>query len=156
MPDSVLEHQACALVRQARLSWGFCIMCGNDGQSVGGLVDEFQGPRQHMEYTGTGPGGLVAHIGQGACGGCGLCTQPARSGVQLGAQQVAGAGDSHRLAAPGKPPLVSEIEDVDIGDTPLLEVEGCGQAGNINERPQFVAVHLYSASAEGQVPASHR
>lgn len=47
---------------------------------------------------------------------CGLCTQPARSGVQLGAQlgaqQVAGAGDGHRLAAPGKSPLVSEIEDI--------------------------------------------
>ena len=65
MPDSVLEHQACALVRRARLSWGFCIMCGNNGQSVGGLVDEFPGPRQHTEYTGTGPGGLVAHIGRG-------------------------------------------------------------------------------------------
>lgn len=87
---------------------------------------------------------------------CGLCTQPAQSGVQLGAQRVAGAGGNHRLAAPGKPPLVAEIEDVDAGDAPLLEAEGGGQAGNVNERPYFVAVHLYSASAERQVPASRR
>lgn len=55
-----------------------------------------------------------------------------------------------------QPPLVAEIEDVDAGDAPLLEAEGGGQAGNVNERPHFVAVHLYSASAEGQVPASRR
>lgn len=75
---------------------------------------------------------------------CGLCTQPTRSGVQLGAQRVAGAGGSHRLAAPGKPPLVAEIEDVDTGDAPLIEVEGCGQAGNVNERPICCSSSLFS------------
>lgn len=84
---------------------------------------------------------------------CGLCTQPARSGVQLGAQQVAGAGDSHRLAAPEKSPLVSEIEDIVM--LYFQRLKDAARQGTLMKDP-FVAVHLCSASAEGQVPTSRR
>lgn len=73
--DSVLEHQACAPVRRARLSWGFCVLFGDPRRwtpdDVGGLVEEFRGPRLHTEYSGTGPRwSCCSHIGRRARGGC--------------------------------------------------------------------------------------
>ena len=105
------EDQACPLddAHQAALGllhlvWG----APEDEHSFRGPVDKLLRPPQHMEYTGMGhhaEGGLVAHIGRVARSGCVVHADcalgPLDLRTQLGAQQVAGAGDNHTLAAPG-------------------------------------------------------
>lgn len=83
-----------------------------------------------MEYAGMGhhaEGGLVAHIGRVARSGCVVHADcalgPFDLRTQLGAQQVAGAGDNHTLAAPGGQRLVAKNGDVSVSDAPLPEVD---------------------------------
>lgn len=84
-----------------------------DEDGLWGLVDELLGPLEDTVEAGVGhhtEAGLIAHISVVACGGSIIHADGALSPIdgraQVGAQEVAGAGDNDALVAAGSQGLV--------------------------------------------------